>query len=244
MSHAIQAQAHYALGRNVFLCVCGQDFVLLDLARDKYLALEMPHASGLSTLVRGWPAARTQTPAATPEDSGSMAKALLDRGLLTLDLATGKDATPIELPTPTEEITADGAGERPAIRASEVASFMIACVTGRFLRGRRSVEHIVERVRRRRDEAGFVAHEFDVQLARRLIAAFDSMRSLFFSTHNLCLLESIVLLELLSRYSLYPNWVFGVQVRPFAAHCWLQHDDLVLNDTLDHVTRYTPIMVV
>ncbi len=30
----------------------------------------------------------------------------------------------------------------------------------------------------------------------------------------------------------------------FAAHCWLQIDDLVLNDRLDQVQRYTPILAV
>jgi hypothetical protein len=42
----------------------------------------------------------------------------------------------------------------------------------------------------------------------------------------------------------FPRWVFGVQSRPFAAHCWLQLGGVVLNDTVDHVKRYTPIMVV
>jgi hypothetical protein len=35
-----------------------------------------------------------------------------------------------------------------------------------------------------------------------------------------------------------------VQTRPFAAHCWVQHGDIVCNDTVEHVSGYTPIMVV
>lgn len=238
------SQAHYALGQHVFLCVCGRDFVLLDLIRDKYLALAITDASGLSALVRGWPVASLPpSHLATPEESASLAKALLEKGLLTADLATGKDATPIELHTPTRELTAD-MPERPALRPGVAAAFVGACITGRFLRRRRSIEHIVQRVRRRKDAAGFVAQEFDVARARNLIATFGSMRSLFFSTRNLCLLESIVLLELFGRYNLFPTWVFGVHVRPFAAHCWLQYEDLILNDTIDNVTRYTPIMTV
>jgi hypothetical protein len=53
-----------------------------------------------------------------------------------------------------------------------------------------------------------------------------------------------VLLEYLAWYRIFPTWVFGVQTRPFAAHCWLQHENIVLNDTVEHVTRYTPIMTV
>jgi hypothetical protein len=245
MTHAIPAPARYALGRHVFLCICGQDFVLLDLARDKYLALEVPHTAGLSTLVRGWPTVSSvPTPAAGAEESASIATALLDRGLLTLDVAAGKDATPVELPTPTEELTADVFGERPSARAGEMLFFVAACLRGRYLRQHSSIEYIVERARRRKEKAGFVAHEFDVGTAQRLLATFGSMRNVFLSTRNLCLLEAIVLLEFFSYYGLYPTWVFGVQARPFAAHCWLQHEELVLNDTIDHVTRYTPIMTI
>ena len=36
--------------------------------------------------------------------------------------------------------------------------------------------------------------------------------------------------------------VFGVTM-PFAAHCWVQQGDVVLNDALDRVLRFRPIMV-
>jgi hypothetical protein len=36
--------------------------------------------------------------------------------------------------------------------------------------------------------------------------------------------------------------VFGVQARPFAAHCWVQKGEVVFNDTVEHVSGYTPIM--
>ena len=38
--------------------------------------------------------------------------------------------------------------------------------------------------------------------------------------------------------------VFAVMTRPFAAHCWVQLDETVLNDRLDHVRKFTPILVV
>jgi hypothetical protein len=43
----------------------------------------------------------------------------------------------------------------------------------------------------------------------------------------------------------YPaRLVFGVQAHPFAAHCWAQHGDLVLNDFIDHARAFRPILVV
>ena len=58
-----------------------------------------------------------------------------------------------------------------------------------------------------------------------------------------CLLRSFLLLRLLRRQGHDAMWVFGVTTWPFAAHCWLQVEDLVLDDELDRVATYTPIMV-
>jgi len=59
-----------------------------------------------------------------------------------------------------------------------------------------------------------------------------------------CLYRSFVLHALLSREGLNAAWVFGVQTWPFEAHCWLQVEDVVLDDTCDHVSGFTPILVV
>ncbi|WP_312062938.1 lasso peptide biosynthesis B2 protein [Brevundimonas sp.] len=40
------------------------------------------------------------------------------------------------------------------------------------------------------------------------------------------------------------TWVFGVRTWPFSAHCWLQVGDVLLDDDLDRVALYTPIMAV
>jgi hypothetical protein len=40
------------------------------------------------------------------------------------------------------------------------------------------------------------------------------------------------------------NWEFGVRPLPFSAHCWIEHDGMVLNDHLGHVSEYRKIMSV
>jgi len=59
-----------------------------------------------------------------------------------------------------------------------------------------------------------------------------------------CLYRAALLRQYLGRDRGLATWVFGVTTWPFAAHCWLQVDDLVLNDRLDQVQRYTPILAV
>lgn len=60
----------------------------------------------------------------------------------------------------------------------------------------------------------------------------------------ICLLDSLSLLRFLSRRGLSANIVFGVTPDPFAAHCWVQAGDMVLNETLFDTHAYTPIRVV
>jgi hypothetical protein len=59
-----------------------------------------------------------------------------------------------------------------------------------------------------------------------------------------CLLDSLSLLRFLSRRGLSANIVFGVTPEPFAAHCWVQADDMVLNETLSDAHAHTPIKVI
>jgi hypothetical protein len=59
-----------------------------------------------------------------------------------------------------------------------------------------------------------------------------------------CLLRSFMLLRLLRRRGHDALWVFGVRTWPFYAHCWLQCGDVVLDDDVERVTAFTPIMAV
>jgi hypothetical protein len=59
-----------------------------------------------------------------------------------------------------------------------------------------------------------------------------------------CLLRSFMLLRHLRRRGLDAMWVFGVRTWPFHAHCWLQIEDVVLDDQFDRVRGFAPILVV
>ncbi|WP_297511017.1 lasso peptide biosynthesis B2 protein [uncultured Caulobacter sp.] len=61
---------------------------------------------------------------------------------------------------------------------------------------------------------------------------------------GVCLYRSFFLLTFLRRRGLDATWVFGVQTWPFEAHCWLQAGETVLDDRLDHVLPFTPILAV
>lgn len=59
-----------------------------------------------------------------------------------------------------------------------------------------------------------------------------------------CLFRASVLLRALRHAGQDAVWVFGVRTWPFAAHCWLQIHDAVLDDDPERVGLFTPIMAV
>lgn len=81
----------------------------------------------------------------------------------------------------------------------------------------------------------------DGQLARA--ARFIAARRVVPVKPN-CLLDSIALLRWLGANAAPVSLVFGVKLDPFAAHCWIQNDMMVLNDLTDHVARFEPVRVI
>lgn len=61
---------------------------------------------------------------------------------------------------------------------------------------------------------------------------------------GVCLMRSYQLLTHLRAGGHHAAWVFGVRTWPFEAHCWLQVGDMVLDDTLERVRAFKPILVV
>lgn len=59
-----------------------------------------------------------------------------------------------------------------------------------------------------------------------------------------CLYRAYLLRAFLAARGRGATWVFGVRTWPFSAHCWLQIGDVLLDDDLDRVALYTPILVV
>lgn len=80
-------------------------------------------------------------------------------------------------------------------------------------------------------------------LLSALTRGFLSSRRLIPVKGN-CLVDSLALLRLLGPTRHAAMLVFGVKLHPFAAHCWVQSDDLVLNDRLDNVAAFSPVRVI
>jgi hypothetical protein len=228
----------YTLKDHVFVCQHDGHVVILDLRGDRYYTLDPTNAGSLAGAVRGWPIA---VPTADIGDD-EVAQALLEKGILSEHAEAGKDATPVVVHAPSREIVPQEFGERPALRWRTIAQFLRSTAAAAIAIRRWPLERVIDRVKMRNEAHRTQA--IDAAQAQRLITQFAAMRPVLFSARDACLFESLALSEFLARHGVHPTWIFGVQARPFAAHCWLQLDGSVLNDTVDHVIGYTPIMAV
>lgn len=242
--------SQYFMSTHVFACVSDDQIVLLDLRRDRYLAVGADAADPLAALIDGWPTrdAQRDLPAASDsasKESQQLLHHLLAHGLITSDAIAGRSrsrrievAVPIAQFIPEVQFVAcpptDGRSRREFARAAVLAGWM-----RRFW----SIDRIVKRIGGRKARQAR-RHPFDFDAARSITRAFARLLPYTLTTRDSCLYESLALIELLARYHLYPSLVFGVQTGPFGAHCWVQYGDTVINDSVQKVRCFTPILAV
>jgi hypothetical protein len=236
----------YLLSAHSYVCIADDYAVFLDLKHDKYTALEPADTRTLPSLIRGWPCTEKPTAAewkAPTQSSAEIVQMLLDEGLVTDNEATGKAATPIALKPAPSSISAV-TGHFPRVGFADFFNFVTAWLITTAMLRLLPLRLSVARVRRRKERNHSTAEQFDVQTAHRLMMAYFILRPNFFSNADACLRDSLTFVEFLSRYGLYPTWIFGVKMNPFAAHAWVQDGCMVLNDHTPHVNRFIPIMAI
>jgi len=239
------------LASHVHTCLTGGQLVLLDLRRDEYLGLAGEDAHALAAHVCDWPV--------VPVSDGSRQRSseervrrrleqLVAKSILT-STPQSKRITPPPVPIVQSALVQERPGIRPHVRARDVVGLVLASMrTRRHLRSG-TLESAVEHVRLRKESrAGAYGMktaepERDDQV-RDAVAAFLYLRPLLFRSKNNCLFDSLALIEYLARRRVFPTWVFGVSVTPFSAHCWVQEETVVFNDSPEHVRRYSPILSV
>ena len=166
------------------------------------------------------------------------------QGVLTPRETDGRDATPTRLDSSAPHIALDHNVPRGrGIQWGDIAKFLAAFLSTVWLLRCHSLQNAVEAVATRKAGHG-CEPELDAALAADLVAIFRRLRSFTFSSHRRCLFHALVLVNFLSRYGVYPYFVMGVKVDPWAAHSWVQSGEYVLDGTPEQVRFFTPILVV
>jgi len=165
---------------------------------------------------------------------------LLSRGILTTQPEYGKAAAPANgEPTASHELALRHARISGLRAVAFFAPFFFACRTAEARLKKPlavTIEHIAKRKREHRS-----SKSCSPTRKQTLALAFAALR-LFYPREYLCLFDSLALIEFLSLFNIFPEWIFGVTADPFNAHCWIQADDVLLNDTKSRVAEYNIIM--
>jgi hypothetical protein len=107
----------------------------------------------------------------------------------------------------------------------------------------RRLERVAAEIAKRK-AAHASQEEIDVETARQLAMIFRALRPFFYTAYGKCLLDSLVLIEFLAAYDLFPIWVIGVRPMPFAAHSWVQIARFILNGSPEYARAFAPIMAI
>jgi hypothetical protein len=220
----------YALRAGVSFCVAGGRTVFLDREADRYFCLP-PDADAvfLRAVDDG-------------EISGNQADALASTGAMILVETDHPVALrPCPAPPVPQMSLLDLAPRATAHSvAAAVSALLLTTVHLKFS----SMPVVLDRLeRRKRRPCGAV----DTVVAQRQLVdwtgAFRTCETII-AARDRCLLRSLALMSHLLARGHRPDLVFGVTIRPFAAHCWVQQGHVVLNDRADAVATYTPILVI
>ncbi len=233
------------LQRHIFACSV-PEIVLLDLKNNRYLALPEQQSRLLASRVPGWPDAGMPRVEQTlpPRAQAKIIDDLISRGIVTTTPSQGKDATPATICTPRRTLLPEpqlvpqpSASTWQRAKHSLPAMYWSAIRATAALRFK-SIESITREISARRGDTRAIADLSSV------VDDFYWLRPFVFSGNQRCLFHSLTMLLFLGRFGLRPHWVFGVRKAPFGAHCWLQDGDAVINDRVERVAMFTPIMVV
>ena len=173
------------------------------------------------------------------------AHALVRNGILMRDPKQGKPFKLTRFSCPREHLVSKVADRPPCIRLGHIWTFFVACITASHKLRYSSIEETVEnvKVRKRKNKTISDGAHLNIEKAQDLVLIFDALRPLY-PRNYICTFDSLALIEFLAQYDVFPTWVFGVEVDPFLAHCWVQEDETVFNDHVEMVRAYTPVMAV
>lgn len=227
----------FRLADTAYVCLADDRLVFSDIRHDRYQCLDRRNTQRALRLFTDFPCADiVQHPNTDLEQTELIIRSLTNAGLLSKGESTDKEFAPVQISTPTENLRSEGIIATP--RSGHCVSFLRAAIAASTKFRLQPLQRIVRNVEKRK-RGGTSSENHDS--LRTLTAVFHRLRP-FYVREYLCRFDSLALIEFLAHYRQFPEWVFGVTGEPFTAHCWVQDGNCVLNDTVDFVRRFTPIM--
>jgi hypothetical protein len=231
----------YFLSKDCFVCHTQDYWIILSARRDKYLCVTNDNLTSIGHWLHGWQGGGTVRKHLTERgaaDEQTIA-ALISNEIITSNPIDGKPFAQSASPARASAMEIPEVAFHKRIHPLCAARFLSACARVDWQLRTKGLSRALGRIERRRRR-----HAVPASLAasrNELMAAFIELRP-WYPRAYLCLFDSLALLEFLASYRAFPQIVFGIVADPFQAHCWLQEGEVVINDSLERVGRYTPIL--
>jgi hypothetical protein len=232
------------LSPSVHWRIVNERCVILDVASDCYLQVSAEQFSALLPFVDPTVSGLRQTGRnEIPAELTTFAGDLLAANVLTTSpVPTPRIAAP-SLPKPTSLVSTVAQKRRVKQALPELAPFLRACIAADYYLRSTSLSRFSAHVSKRKLKLAPKAPSDSLDREVKLTRIYHSLRP-FYPRDYLCLFDSLALIEFLAHWNIFPNWVFGVIIDPFTAHCWVQDGSVVLSDTASFSSRwFEPIMI-
>lgn len=224
------------LRRDVYFCECDGAIVILDLPGDRYLRFTGQQGAWFQSLYQ------EHGQQSTGEAAQKFADKLVAAGILT---GVANSGMPIRPTSSKQSGLAEDSPwqERCPPKLSSIFPVAAAAIGASVTERTRSLSRTINAIRRWKDTRTLISGA-DRQRVLDLTSTFHALAPFFFSTQDACRYRSLCLLRYFQIHGIAADWIFGVRLAPFGAHCWVQWEDIVLNDYPDTVREYQHIMIV
>lgn len=235
------------LHRDAFCCLVDEGMVFLNARQCEYVAVAAKRIPELECGIAGWNMTDHPSREYQHLDAGaepSVLSALLQRGMLTTRPSDGKRLERIPLSARSALPSLPHRPHAPVLELADISHFMLALAHITLHLRRRNLLHLLRRIEAMKAVLGETRIRTEARDVGVLTRKFERLRVWSYSAYGACLKDSLVLADFLLTSGEISTFVIGVRSKPFAAHAWVQSSDVVLNDTIENVRRYTPILAI
>ena len=237
-------EALHFLARDVYACELPQGAVFLDLRSLKYFALEKNFLPVFPEVVRNWRShcPVSKSPAFGTPSPSDLSQLLQSKGFLSHERQISPYFT--DLPRAVSACSPNW-----SLRTSYLSHLAMlmrvsrAYTTAKAALDSQTLCSLLARLARSKATPTY-RHSRAIQDPTYLLTAFAKARAWLYTARDRCLIDSLVLTYVLRKYNVAAHFCIGVDLQPFSAHAWVQLGSLVIDDSVEHVLKFTPLVCV
>lgn len=222
------AMTYYTLPPIVHAASLNGIYVLLDERADRYLCLNEKQSCLLAGLLDG-----DENPQAR-----KFANSLVTSGLL----CRASEPPPPSAPRTKPTYSAYKLNSKHQLRLRDWPATLLTLRDVQRIRRRHLSDNL--RALRQNKSGGQLVNPATPANVGEMAGRFTDFCDLFLTRTDQCLSRSLLLARFLTVRRIPADLVIGVKLGPFAAHAWVEYEGSVVNDHLETVQAYTPILCI